>query len=429
MDGHFTYVDTNSQTINAPTMIRTGTGSIDVAAANDVSLFNPSSGDPTASIVPGVIYTAGAPAAGAPPVGQSDGILLGARPSGGYDLMVTSAVNPDGGGDILIHAQNDITGVENVNGTGNANSQFWWQWMQTGNVVNSSNEITQTSINFGAFDQGVMSVGGNVSISAGGNITNLAVSLPTTWYLSDNNTVVNTVGGGNLTVTAGGNILSGDYFVANGTGTLTAGGRIGSSGLLTTDQFGNLDVEVSMLLAAQNGVFNVSARQGVDIGGIVDPSYLQDSTLTAAYGGLHADSQSYSANSALNVVSTTGNVAFNTLSNLGLIGAGTPGEAGQNDDSEILPATVSLTAFTGSIVIARNGELFPSATGELSLIADQSINVYNASADSSNFFGLIDAVANETATSALPSPLNAVLSSIKRRVQRIRRRPDVQCPD
>ena len=114
---------------------------------------------------------------------------------------------------------------------------------------------------------------------AGGNITNLAVSLPTTWYLSNNNTTVNTVGGGNLTVTTGGNILSGDYFVAEGTGTLNAGGLIGSSGLLTATSFGNARIEVSTLLAAQDGVFNVSARQGVDIGAMVDPSYLQGGAL------------------------------------------------------------------------------------------------------------------------------------------------------
>ncbi|WP_206683260.1 hypothetical protein, partial [Escherichia coli] len=61
-----------------------------------------------------------------------------------------------------------------------------------------------------------MSVGGNVSINAGGNISDLAVSLPTTWYLNGSGNPV-TVGGGNLTVRAGGDILSGNYFVAKGT--------------------------------------------------------------------------------------------------------------------------------------------------------------------------------------------------------------------
>ncbi len=259
--------------------------------------------------------------------------------------------------------RNDITGIETVNGTGNANSQFWWQWMQTGNTY-AGNRITQTSINFGAFDQGVMSVGGNVSISAGGDITNLAVSLPTTWYLSNNNTTVNTVGGGNLTVTAGGNILSGDYLVAKGTGALSAGGLIGSGGLaiINRDIHGNVlaSNEVSTLLAAQDGIFNVSARQGVDIGGVVDPSYIQGSVLVSGYTGLHADSQGYSASSALNVISTTGNVAMNTLSNLTLIGVNNS----LFDGSYVLPATVNLTAFTGGVAVERSGELYPSSIGQ-----------------------------------------------------------------
>ena len=83
--------------------------------------------------------------------------------------------------------------------------------------------LDRTSIDFGAFDQGVMSVGGNVMINAGGNIADLGVSLPTTWYKDASGTPV-TAGGGNLTVRAGGDILSGNYFVAKGTGAIAAGG-------------------------------------------------------------------------------------------------------------------------------------------------------------------------------------------------------------
>ncbi|TRY23261.1 hypothetical protein FOI67_17950, partial [Geobacillus sp. LEMMJ02] len=133
-----------------------------------------------------------------------------------------------------------VNGIQNVTdatgavtgGAGNSISQYWWQWMQISPGATSSNgaivaPLTRSSIDFGAFDQGVMSVGGNVSISAGGNISDLAVSLPTTWYLNGSGKPV-TVGGGNLTVRAGGDILSGDYFVAKGTGTISAGGSIGS---------------------------------------------------------------------------------------------------------------------------------------------------------------------------------------------------------
>ncbi|MEW6438573.1 MAG: filamentous hemagglutinin family protein [Pseudomonadota bacterium] len=390
LDDHLAYVDANGQTINTPTMIRTGTGSIDIAAANNVSLL-----DTTA---PGVIYTAGVPAGTSQ--GTTESIVTGNTSFGAYDVVATTAVNPDGGGNISIVAQGTITGVENVTGSGQALSQFWYEWMETGNVANASGTVTQTSINFGAFDQGVMSVGGNVSIAAGGDIANLAVSLPTTWYLSNGAPV--TVGGGNLTVTAGGNILSGDYFVANGTGALTAGGQIASSGL--TYGAG----EVSTILAAQNGVFNVSARQGVDIGAMVDPSYIQGDPVVFGYD-LRSDAQSYSASSALNVVSTTGAVSLNTLADPTLLGAGKANAL--NDDAYVLPASVDLTAFSGGINIEQNGELYPSATGELSLVAAQSVDLYDSSGSDSllysNYFGMIDA-----STSALPSPTNQMPTSI-----------------
>ncbi|GGF32203.1 hypothetical protein GCM10011611_42980 [Aliidongia dinghuensis] len=393
LDGHLSYFDKNNQTINAPTMIRTGTGSIDIAAANDVLLL-----DTTA---PGAIYTAGTPAGDAP-VGTSTSIVTGKNTYSGttfgaYDLLATGTVNPDAAGDISIRAGNDIAGIESLGNTGAVNNQFWWPWMQTGNSY-ANGQIVQTSINFGGFDQGVMSVGGNVAITAGGNIANLAVSLPTTWYLSNGNQTVNTVGGGDLTVKAGGDILSGDYFVARGTATLTAGGSIGSSGL--TQTFFGVTKPVSTVLAAQDAVFNVSARQGADIGAMVDPSYLQGGAVANGYG-LRNDAQSYSPTSALNLASTTGDVALNTLTDLTLIGAG----VGGTDAAAVLPSTVTLTAFTGGISIQRGGLLYPSATGQLSLIADRSIQIYGNNFTSgggglSLDFGLIDAPA-----SSLPSPL------------------------
>ncbi|MDQ7979712.1 filamentous hemagglutinin family protein [Paraburkholderia sp. SARCC-3016] len=408
LSGQFQFVDPDGGVVLVPTMVRTGTGSIDVAAANDVSLFDPTE-NPDDLIVPGVIYTAGAPAADSPTVNPTASFLPGSPNQGRPDLVVTTPVNPDSAGDISIHAQGDINGLENVVDTtgavtGNAGeniSQFWASWMQTGNVSGpvgpaGQQQTVQTSINFGAFDQGVMSLGGNVSISAGGNISDLAVSLPTTWYLTNANTsspTVNTVGGGNLTVTAGGDLFSGDYFVAKGTGTITAGGQIGFD--LTVPSLSSQPVprSVAPIFAAQDGVFDITARQGVDIGAVVDPSYFA--------GG---DGQGYSASSALNVESTTGDILFGTLDVTALRPLvnmiSTPA-------SNVLPATVDLTAFTGGITVQSGGSLFPSATGNLSLIADQTINLNDTVSNNSSrqgaspVFGMLD-----IDPSAMPSPLD-----------------------
>ncbi len=135
-----------------------------------------------------------------------------------------------------------------------------------------------------------------------------------------------------------------------------------------------------------------------------DPSYLADSPLTSGYKQ-QADMQGYSATSAVNVTTTTGDIDFGTLGSnvpsggippLQLIGGGLAGTA-------ILPASVELTAFTGGIDVVSGGELFPSATGNLSLIADQSINLFNANGFTSltTGLGMLD-----VDPSAMPSPVN-----------------------
>lgn len=366
LNDHTAYVDSNELTLLEPTMIRTGTGSIDIAAGNDIALLD--------SIAPGVIYTAGVSAPGAP-AGNPASIVKGLASQGVPDILVTPTVNPESGGDISINAQGNIIGIEDVIDTTGAVtgvadksiSQFWWQWMEIGNptgLVGSATQTIQTSIDFGAFDQGVMSVGGNVSVSAGGNITDLAVSLPTTWYLNSNNTPV-TVGGGNLSVTAGGNILSGDYFVANGIGTIKAGGLIGAD--LNIDNASGQPAPVSTLLATQSGILDLSARQGANIGGVFDPSLIESTTLTSVYHQ-QPDGQGYSSNSAVNVESATANVDLGTLDALPFIGDNA------SSVSLTLPATVSLTAFTGGITVASGATLASSPIGNLNLIADQSIN-------------------------------------------------------
>lgn len=421
-DGHTTYVDSSGFAVLAPTTIRTGTGGIDVAAGNGVALFDAGTAQANDSdvVVPGVIYTGGAPAASAPSGSPTVAILHAG--TGYQDILITPTVSPDSAGDITIHAQGDITGAEyltDTNGTvtgrtGTNISPFWWQWMQIGNPTGSVGATTpviqtvQTSINFGAFDQGVLSVGGNVSVSAGGNISDLSVSLPTTWWLTGTKTdtpTVNTVGGGNLSVRAGGDILSGGYFVAKGTGTITAGGKIGSDLAVPSQLTGQPPVTVDTLLATQDGVLDVSARQGVSVGRVFDPSYVQSNTLLYAYKQ-RADMQGYSSTSAVNIASTTGDVAIGTLSAVGVIGGGAPTTSipGANDLSSVLPASVSLTALTGGITVAASGVLYPSASGDLSLIADQSVNLSSGNGMAlagAPAFGMLD-----VDPGAMPSPAN-----------------------
>ena len=387
-------------TLEFPTVVRTGTGSIDIVAAGDINWQD--------STAPAAVYTAGEPAAGTT-AGTGVSVVIPSAYEGAVpDLLVNGLVNPVNAGNVLLSAGGNINGIEQVYDTtgsitgtpGAFIGQFWWPWMETGNSATSS------SINFANFDQGVMSTGGNVVVTAGGNISDLSVSLPTTWYANAADTAITTVGGGNLSVSAGGDILSGSYFVANGTGSLSAGGLIGSDFTYVAPSssyaanspgtsISGLTTPVSTLLALQNAQWSVQAHEGVNIADILDPSY-------AAPNGLVADEQSYSSSSTVNATTASGDLTLGSLT----WEAHVLGDGSGNYDLGVLPSTLDFTALDGNINILTSGGLYPSATGNLNLLAAESINFAQENYDldtggtSSAGFGLIDANA-----SILPTPL------------------------
>ncbi len=210
LDGHFAVKDTvtdptivtpsgsfSGKTLYMPTTIRTGTGDIDVASAGDIRWMD--------AAAPATIYTAGAPAEGTTAGTDVDVLRPSATTTGQAqslpDMLVNGLVNPDHAGDIHLNAAGDIASIQNVvdaDGSqtklaaGASVAQYWWQWMQVGNAADGSS----SSIDFANFHQGVMSIGGNVDVNAGGNVSELSVSLPTTWYKNPDGKTVTTVGGG-----------------------------------------------------------------------------------------------------------------------------------------------------------------------------------------------------------------------------------------
>ncbi|WEK02140.1 MAG: filamentous hemagglutinin family protein [Candidatus Sphingomonas phytovorans] len=405
IDGHISWA-TDGGTINVGTMIRTGTGGIDIISAGDIALL-----DKTA---PGTIYAAGRPAAGTiqDTLHQS---VLGTNAIG-VPTLITGEVHPEAGGDVTIRAGGSISGNEQIYAdTGRYAAQFWWPWMATGNAMGANDstgasEVKASSINFGAFGQGAMSIGGNVSVSAAGDIREFSVSLPTTWYQATDASgaaSVTYVGGGNLSVQAGGDILGGSYFVSKGQGRIDTNGSIGSAFTLTAQGYSS---PVSTLLALQDAVLTVSARGTADIGGIYNPSWLK--IPDGADGSrMFSDGQSYSPRSAINLSSTSGDVRLDTLRlPRSLFGYGNKiyenTEDTSNSYGRMLPASLAVMAFDGSLYVGGAGELYPSTTGNLQLLASGSIQFTNdivGQLNSAAEFGMSDAP-----TSYLPSPLNPI---------------------
>jgi filamentous hemagglutinin family protein len=371
----------------APTMVRTGTGSIAIAAAGDVAMLD--------AVAPGVIYTAGRPVAGATLLPVST-VLEG---SGGLPVVIdTGLVNPEAAGDLRIRALRDIVGIQQVTDEGARTgkkgtnlSQYWWPWMQASCIFTGTSGCvrpTRSSIGFGIFGQGVLSAGGNIVIEAGRDVRDLSVSSPTTWYTvtRDGSSEVVTVGGGDVAVDAGRDILSGAFFVSRGEGLIRAGRDV------RADLSNAVGLPLATLIALQDARLRLTAGGSVDIGGVFNPSYL-----FVAF-----DSQPYSTDSAFEVSARSGDIVLRrTVSefSFGSRSALVPAY------SFVLPSTLVLNALGGGIDISANGELYPAPLGQLELIADGDIRFANGTANGT-YFGLIDAP-----EAILPSQANPIFGS------------------
>jgi filamentous hemagglutinin family protein len=400
-------------TIEEPAMLRTGTGSISIAAAVDVALTDPLNPD---SLGSAVIYTAGKPIDDSLSSSPLARIAAAAWEDPSYyssicyyncgvGALLTGETNPTGGGAIAITAGEDVIGVATAadssgvltGGAGSSIAQMWSQWLLAG----SGDQAWY--VNFGSFQQGVLSMGGDITVAAGHDIKDLSVSLPTAAYVTTNSNASGIVesydgeylvyvGGGALTVSAGDDIDGGSYYVGRGTGSIAAGGAVTSD---VSYLYNYTNESAATLLAVQDGQISVNARGSVDIGGVYDPtdlvsspsstgststvaigdySYLgfaiteADPKLGEGYGSFPSNSlapyyASMTADSAASAVSTGGGIAFNNA-------LGAPGIMGS---SLLLPASLSLTALAGGIDIVHGGGLFPSSTGDLTLIANGDI--------------------------------------------------------
>ena len=137
LSGSGSYTDpVTAATILQPTLVRTGTGSIDLAAAGNFVLAD--------ALAPGVVYTAGAPRAGTV-ADSGSSILQPALYSGnaGEPLAPTVAgqsvvsgfVQPEAAGDLRLSVGGDIVGQQSAYANGSTAGQYWWSWLDTGNDV------------------------------------------------------------------------------------------------------------------------------------------------------------------------------------------------------------------------------------------------------------------------------------------------------
>jgi len=200
-------------------MIRTGTGSISIAAAGTVDLTAGQPVNSTADAVP--VYTAGRRAetktVTAVNVANSTAatVTLNANPIAGGLFLVD-------GGDIAITAGNDVLGR-----TGTITSDRTIKWISNRSDGGSAaSTIADQEINLIGFTTGIGTLaGGDIDVSAGRDIDTVAVAAtPAIRTVSVNGTAngVQFLGDSTVTLTAERDILGGVVSVTSGSATMKA---------------------------------------------------------------------------------------------------------------------------------------------------------------------------------------------------------------
>jgi filamentous hemagglutinin family protein len=339
--------NSGSSSSYAPNMVRTGNGFIDVSAAGDFVLGDQES----------LLYTAGV-ASDVPDFSTGRGSLQG-------------LAYPTDGGDIQINVAGDVIGA--------VTDQFVNAWLwRVGSTANSPRSATAWTVDFQNFQQGVAALaGGNVSVTAGGDISNLSVSIPSIGVqlggatYADN--LVQVQGGGNLTVTAGGSIWGGSYYVGQGSAALQAGADVGA---MATGAGGT---GLAPIIGLGNASVAVTARGNLELADILNPSLLnlgsaQGSSAAAVYFS------TYGPTSAVSLTAVGGNVVLNDQNDNGAVpnsidGSFVADSVVGNTNSvavlDMLPPILNIAALSGDVDIGRVIALSPSPSGNLTLFANQ----------------------------------------------------------
>lgn len=424
-------------TVHYRSLVRTGTGSIDVAAARDVDLRNgadityrtenggkgQANGNKSYQVGGTALYTAGqvvSPGATTARVVGTGGSLTidpsAYLPSGNPGSANwlprrdgSLQVSPEylsGGGSITVAAGDDVLGRQDVwtefvspgsfdavtiSGRESANTSAdilggAYQRWRVGNFGSGGDLTSNIRVNAQRFTSGIGTLGGgDVEIRAGGDLSEMMIALDTTLTTGDVGTSFGsmTFGGGDLDVTIGGNLLGGRFDVASGVGNIDVGLNVAASPTMLKS---NSDLQVRITDA------DVAIRAGGDVA-------IDAVTALGLNPAIDRNARGfYTGNSALRVQ------AFGDIA----AGDDALGVPNQDGKVNVLPATLDFTSFGGNIALGeeRGSLLYPGATGQLSMLAAGTLvsgTIALDDADPSILPGLFSAYRPPAPTSANPN--------------------------
>ena len=251
--------------------------------------------------------------------------------------------------------------------------------------------------------------GGNVTVTAGGNISNLTVAIPTTGKINPADYASNTTasspvyngqyltptvsGGGNLYLTTGGNIAGGAFYVEQGVADISAGGSLTNGSYYSSAE----NAYLNPLLALGDAQMTVTAGLNIALESILNPLVVPSAN---SFGALK-DSLffSYGSNSSVTLNSLGGDVTL--VNNPAGLRAGTDIASAAVDEITTYPGTLIVNALQGSLNILNSFQLYPTATGNLELYAYDNIDT---GSNTSGVNVILSAV-NPASLPAVASPL------------------------
>lgn len=413
-------------------VIRTGSGDITISAGRDVQLLNQFA----------TIYTAGTQVADAtalPNGGAFDVPILIA--SGGTANLGAVQQSPGyaaqytlGGGNVTITAGADIAHYTRNAANeliADSSRQMPTNWLYrrgfidpvTGDFgVGRFGEIASMSwwVDFSNFFEGVGALGGgNVTLTAGRNVSNVDAVTPTNARMAKgapDATALVELGGGDVVVRAGNDIDGGVYYVERGHGTLAAGGDITtnstrSPSLTILRNPSDVSPEQTWLpttLFLGKSQFDLSARGDLLLGPAANPFLMPGGYNNTFWYKTYFST--YSAEAGITASSLSGDVTLRTSATLPTTGVSnaaplllawyqkelllttSPDTAAYfqpwlrlNESSvvpfatvaSLMPGSLDVSAFSGDVNVVGTINLSPSASGNLTLAAAGSVNGLN----------------------------------------------------
>lgn len=322
--------------------LRTGTGSIEIAAATDFVMDSPGS----------VVYTAGR-------IGAADTAANG-----------NNRWSRDGGS-ISIRAGRDAVGASN---------EWITEWLRRPRSASASTPVEWWTYRPN-FQQGIGTLGGgDIRIEAGHDVNTLSAMMPTTGRSdvdADGVRTLDVQGGGNLEVRAGNDLIGGSYLIGRGDGRIAAGGSVGAAAPTQLFVMGASSGDVPAHAAV-----SVSAGGAVSLQSVNNPTALVQLAATPGRGPSFGSGASravtfftYSPDSAVNLVAGSGDITIGSQMASGRDLATNTASVSDATLAGAFPATITASALDGdvSMGLTRRIVTFPSPTAQVALLANGSL--------------------------------------------------------